>query len=169
MENGDGTAGKLEVSAAQRDVLLEKPRTGIDLDGRVSKPYPVDEDTIKRDFGAALSAQPPLPVSFLLYYKAGSTVLTEESQAMIPDILKAAGNYPASDVSVIGHTDTLGDSDNNEKLGLQRAQSVADMIRNTGLQVHNLTVTSHGEKNPLVLTPDNTDEPRNRRVEITIR
>jgi outer membrane protein OmpA-like peptidoglycan-associated protein len=116
-----------------------------------------------------MAAQPPLPVSFMLYFKAGGAVLTDESRALIPAILDAARKHPVADVSVIGHTDTVGNSEANEKLGLQRAQSVAEIIKKAGLQVHDLTVASHGEKNPLVATPDNTAEPKNRRVEITVR
>lgn len=32
-----------------------------------------------------------------------------------------------------------------------------------------LEITSHGEANPLVPTGDNVSEPRNRRVEVTVR
>jgi len=169
MDNADGTTGKLAVSGKGGEVLLDKPRTAAALDGKAAAPFAVDENAIKRDFGPALAAQPILPVSFLLYYKTGGTVLTDESRSLIPVVLEAAGKYPAPDVSVIGHTDTLGDSAANEVLALQRAQGVAEIIRSAGLQVHDLTVASHGEKNLLIPTPDNTDEPRNRRVEITVR
>jgi peptidoglycan-associated lipoprotein len=169
MDNADGTVGQLSVSGAKGDVLLNEARSGVDLDGSSSVPYQVDKGRINRDFGEALAAQPPLPVSFMLYYKAGGTVLTDESQALIPAILDATRNHPAPDVSVIGHTDTMGGSDANEKLGLQRAQSVAAIIKEAGLQVHDLTIASHGKRNLLVATPDNTPEPKNRRVEITVR
>ncbi|MCX5819382.1 MAG: OmpA family protein [Deltaproteobacteria bacterium] len=96
-------------------------------------------------------------------------MLTDESQALIPAILDAAMNHPVPDVSVIGHTDTVGNTEANEKLGLQRAQSVAEIIKRAGLQVHDLTIASHGKRNLLVATPDNTPEPKNRRVEITVR
>jgi len=105
----------------------------------------------------------------MLYFKSGSAVLTDESQALIPSIVETARKYPAPDVSVIGHTDTMGDSDYNEQIALQRARSVAEIIRNAGIQVQALTIESHGERNLLVPTPDNTPEPRNRRVEITVR
>jgi outer membrane protein OmpA-like peptidoglycan-associated protein len=169
MEDADGTVGKLAVTSAKGEVLLNQARTGVDLDGTVGKPYAVDESRINRDFGEAIAAQPPLPVSFMLYFKTGGTTLTDESRALIPAIFDAAMNHPAADVSVIGHTDTVGNSEANEKLGLQRAQLVAEIIQKAGLKVHDLTVASHGEKNPLVATPDNTPEPRNRRVETTVR
>jgi peptidoglycan-associated lipoprotein len=169
MDNADGTVGQLAVTSAKGEVLLDKPRSGVDLDGTAGKPYTVDEDRIKRDFGKAQAAQPPLPVSFMLYYKVGGTVLTEESQTLIPAILEAARSHPAPDVSVIGHTDTVGDSNTNEKLGLERAKAVAEIIKKAGLKVHDLTIASHGKRNLLVATPDNTSEPKNRRVEITVR
>ncbi len=169
MDNKDGTVGKLAVTSAKGEVLLDKSQFGINLDGSASQPYAIDADRINKDFREAIAAQPPLPVSFMLYYKAGGITLTPESHALIPAILESARNRPAPDVSVIGHTDTMGDSDANQRLGLQRAQSVAEIIKRAGLQVHDLTITSHGEKNLLVPTPDNTDEPRNRRVEITVR
>jgi len=169
MDNEDGSVGQLAVSSAKGEVLLSKPRTGVDLDGSTSTPYAVDESRINKDFSEALGAQPPLPVSFMVYYKAGGTVLTDESQALIPAIMEAARNHPAPDVSVIGHTDTVGNSEANERLGLQRAQSVAEIIKRAGLQVHDMTIVSHGERNLLVATPDNTPEPKNRRVEITVR
>ncbi|MFO7665543.1 MAG: OmpA family protein [Desulfobacterales bacterium] len=169
MNNQDGTVGELSVSTTEGDVLLNKSYSGVDLDGTASSPYTVDESRIKRDFGEAFSAQPPLPVSFVLHYNIGDTVLTVESQAMIPAILEATKNRPAPDVSVIGHTDTMGTVEANEILGMERAKSVAEIIKNAGLKVQDLTISSHGEKNLMVATPDNTPEPKNRRVEITIR
>ena len=167
LENPDGTVGQVSVAGPKGEVVLDRPRQGAQFDG--ASPFAVDDERLRKDFGAAMAAQPALPVSFLLYYELGATRLTAESQALIPKVLEAVRGRPAPDVSVIGHTDTMGNPEANEKLGLLRAQSIADLIRDAGLKAHDLTVTSHGERNPLVKTPDNTPEPRNRRVEITVR
>lgn len=169
MGNADGTAGQLNVSNAMGETVLNQSRHGVNLDGSPGAPYAVDASRIRKDFGAALAALPALPVSFMFYHETGGTRLTAESQALIPKVIDAAGNRPAPDVSVIGHTDTAGNSKANEKLGLQRAQSVAALIRKAGLKAHNLTITSHGGQNPLIRTPDNAPQPKNRRVEITVR
>ena len=129
----------------------------------------MEESRIRADFAAAMAARPQAPVSFLLYFETGGTQLTPASQALIKQILDTAKNRPAADVSVIGHTDTEGDNNYNEKLGLERAQAIAKLITDAGLSVAEMTVTSHGERNLLVPTPDNTAEPKNRRVEISIR
>ena len=72
-------------------------------------------------------------------------------------------------MSVIGHTDTVGKAEANETLALTRAGTIAEQLRQLGLQNMVITVESHGERNLLIPTPDDTPEPRNRRVEITLR
>ena len=63
----------------------------------------------------------------------------------------------------------MGDPRANLALGLKRAISVRDILVEAGLAPSTIEVTSHGEADLLVKTPDNTPEPRNRRVEITVR
>jgi adhesin transport system outer membrane protein len=70
---------------------------------------------------------------------------------------------------VVGHSDTQGAAQANEALALQRAGAIAEQLRQLGLQGTTIVVESHGERNLLVATPDDTPEPRNRRVEITLR
>ena len=83
--------------------------------------------------------------------------------------MAAVGRRPAVDISIIGHTDTVGAADQNRELALTRARAVAGLLTAGGLQALAISVESHGESNLLVKTPDETPEPRNRRVEITVR
>jgi outer membrane protein OmpA-like peptidoglycan-associated protein len=54
-------------------------------------------------------------------------------------------------------------------LGLKRATSVQRLLVDVGLDPSIIEVRSHGEVDQAVKTPDNTAEPRNRRVEIVVR
>lgn len=72
-------------------------------------------------------------------------------------------------MSVIGHTDTAGDDAVNLRLGLERARFVANLLTDQATAGVPVQIESHGEKNQLVKTPDNTPEPRNRRVEVAVR
>jgi peptidoglycan-associated lipoprotein len=76
---------------------------------------------------------------------------------------------PVPEVSVVGHTDTMGDPKANIALGLKRATSVRAILLGAGLAESTVVVTSHGEADLIVKTRNNTPEPRNRRVEITVR
>ena len=168
LESPDGTTGQVVVKGSKGEQVIDKARQGAPLDG-TAPPAPVDEAKFKRDFSEAMAARPAMPDHFLLYFESGGTRLTAESTTMLGKIIEAASKRPAVDISVIGHTDTAGKAELNESLALKRANEVAVMLKDKGLKVHALTVESHGERNLLVKTPDETPEPRNRRVEISIR
>jgi OmpA-OmpF porin, OOP family len=76
---------------------------------------------------------------------------------------------PGAEVQITGHTDTVGSGSDNDALSLKRAQEIREALAVQGL---NLTITravGRGERELLAPTPDNTAEPRNRRVEIIVR
>jgi peptidoglycan-associated lipoprotein len=168
LESPDGTTGKVVVKGGKGEQIIDKVRYSAPLDGSTPA-APIDEAKFQKDFSEAIAARPALPDHFLLYFESGGARLTAESATMLEKIIEVAGKRPAVDMSVIGHTDTAGKAELNEALALKRANTVADLLKERGLSVHALTVESHGERNLLVPTPDETPEPRNRRVEISIR
>jgi adhesin transport system outer membrane protein len=162
----DGTVGEVVVKGQGGEQVLNKSGQAGTLDGR--ELLKVDDKTIKSDFGGAIAAQPKIPVRYALNFASGTT-LTAESEAMLAQIVAEADSRPVVDVSLIGHTDTLNSFEYNDKLGLKRATQVSEMLLAKGLRTNSLTIESQGERNLLVPTPDNTFEPRNRRVEISVR
>ena len=129
----------------------------------------MSEDEVTKIFGAALAALPPAPRHFTLQFRFESDVLTAESTALIPEILQAVKALAVPEVVVVGHTDTMGEAKSNVALGLKRAGTVRGILVQAGLPTSTIDVASHGEADLLVKTRDNVPEPRNRRVEITVR
>ncbi len=169
MESPDGTTGAIVVETANGTTRVDKKMDAVALDGKSAKTFPVEQPRIEQDFSAALKAQPALPITFRLYFETGTANLTKESKADFQNVLTTLRERGPSAVSVIGHTDTEGKSKWNEQIGLKRATAIAEMFKKEKIQVIELVVTSHGESNLLVKTPDETPEPRNRRVEIIVR
>jgi peptidoglycan-associated lipoprotein len=124
---------------------------------------------VQKMFGDALSALPPAPRRFTLFFRFESDELTDQSQALIPEILAAVRAHAVQDVVVLGHTDTMGTQQANFGLGLKRAMMVRNILVQAGLDGSTIEATSVGELDPLVKTPDETPEPRNRRVDIAVR
>jgi outer membrane protein OmpA-like peptidoglycan-associated protein len=119
--------------------------------------------------GPALAALPKPPARFILYFEHDSVDLTPESQGRLQKVLERIRARAPVDVSVVGHTDTVGKKEYNYALSLKRAVAVASILRGKGVDPSVLDITSHGKDNPLVPTGDQVSEPRNRRVEITVR
>lgn len=169
LNNADGSVGEVSVKGEKGEVVLKDANTGSLLDGSSKEAFTVDATQLQNDFGGALKAQPPLPESFLLYFESGGTNLTTESAALIPTISERILARKEADMSIIGHSDTSGAAKLNEQLARERAVYVSGFFNAAELHLTEITITSHGEKNLLVKTADNVKEPRNRRVEVTIR
>ena len=165
----DGSTGKVIVRGDKGEQVIDQANAGVPLDGSTPQ-APVAADKIKQDFESAIAARPLLPERFLLYFENAGVGLTRESQALLPRIIESVAKRPGVDISIIGHTDTAGRAELNDELAKRRAEAVARLIRDQGLRSDvALTVESHGERNLLIQTADEVSEPRNRRVEISIR
>lgn len=161
----DGTVGEVVVKGDKGEQVLNRAGQAGTLDGRAAT---VDDRQIQKDFGDVQAAMPKIPVRFLLYFTAGTT-LTADSAALIPKIIQESNSRPAPDISVIGHTDTVFTDPYNMQLALRRANKVSELLSEKGLKPNSLVIESHGKRNLLIQTPDNTWEPRNRRVEVSVR
>ena len=171
LPESDGSVGRAIVSNPAGVAELGTPRAATSV-VRGAAPQPVtdmSEQDVQRLFGAALAAQPPAPAHFTLFFQFDSDVLTDESRQLVSQVVRSLKDYPAPQVTVVGHTDTAGEAAANVKLGLQRANSVRATLMEAGLDGAAIDVTSHGESTLLVPTADEVYEPKNRRVDITVR
>lgn len=170
-DSDTNTAGAASVSNPLGAVDLDDERdAALAAAGRAPIAGTVSQQDVTAIFGDALSALPPAPRRFTLFFEFGeSDVLTAESKALIPEILAVVKQHVVQDVVVIGHTDTMGTQQANFALGLKRAMMVRNLLVDAGLNGSTIEVTSVGELDPVVKTPDETREPRNRRVDIAVR
>jgi outer membrane protein OmpA-like peptidoglycan-associated protein len=166
-----GTVGSAVVSTPAGSVELNAPRDATTV-ARNEAPAPVagiSDADVRAVFGGVLANLPPPPQSFTLYFRFDSEELIEESRAVAQRVLQVVKERPFPEVVVRGHTDTTGTAAQNFELGLKRANTVRALLVSTGVDPAFIDVVSHGESDLLVRTPDGVFEPRNRRVEITVR
>lgn len=163
--------GRIRVSNEFGGVDLSTPKAAVKMTSNAApgSPSTLTDDEVSRYFGPALAALPPPPRHFTLQFKFESDALTDASAALVPEILAAVKALAVPEVVIVGHTDTMGDRKSNIALGLKRATAVRGLLLESGLAAALVEVTSHGEGDLLVKTRDNVPEPRNRRVEITVR
>jgi outer membrane protein OmpA-like peptidoglycan-associated protein len=166
----DGETGAVVIEDGGRTVVLDAPLAAakIDARGHVKKGV-VTEAEVEQTFAPALAAQPPKPVHFILYFEPGSTEATAESQPKLQALFEEVAKREAVEVQITGHTDRVGAVTDNDRLALQRAQAVKSMLMQRGMQASFIRAVGRGEREPLIPTPDEQEEPRNRRVEVLVR
>nr|WP_320190482.1 OmpA family protein [uncultured Desulfobacter sp.] len=169
----DGTVGQVTVSGQdQSRRVLGKAfeSASVGKPGEAVRDLGImDGDRVEKIFGRALASQPEMVKVFILYFQSGETLLTPESEALVDDILNTIRQRNSTDISVVGHTDRVGNADENYELAKKRSGVIARILMDKGVDPDLIEITSHGEANPIVPTPDEVAEPRNRRVEVMIR
>lgn len=77
-------------------------------------------------------------------------------------------NNPASNVTVIGHTDSTGSDAVNNPLSLNRAASVRDYLASRSVSSSRVAIEGRGSREPLVANDTAANKAKNRRVEIFV-
>ena len=167
LPSADGHTGTVVVQRGEVRQILNQPyaasRSGDQAVVRLSP------GEVRQSFGATLQALPAAPTLFLLYFITGTDELTGESKADLQRILSALKQRPVPDVVVIGHSDTVGGAEANDRLSAQRAERVKGFLVEIGIPAARIQTAGRGERELLLPTASNVDEPRNRRVEINVR
>lgn len=166
----DGQVGAVAIAAPQRTTILDTPLEAakIDAKGHVTQGTLSEED-VKRTFAEALAAQPPKALSFLLYFVANSNEIMPNSRVTLDALLAEVAKRQAVEVQITGHTDRVGKIEDNDRLSIERAETIRGVLIKNGLHASFIRAVGRGEREPLIPTPDEQVEPRNRRVEVIVR
>lgn len=141
-------------------------RTGDTTPPRVDR---ARADTTRERLAPLFDALPPPPKRYVLYFDSGNTRLTPASARLVPEVVQTALQRQGAEIVVVGHTDTKGQLADNDELALLRARLVERILLQANFPPPRIETVGRGEREPAVPTPDDTDEPRNRRVDIIVR
>ena len=169
LPNPDGSAGAVTVNGGGQSVVLDRPYAADEQRGGNFTATSSTADQVQEVFGSALAAQPIPPKHFTLYFITNSDKLTPASAQEYKQVFDDIKRRPVYQVEVIGHTDTFASRAYNQQLSLKRADAIKDELVHDGLNPQSISVAGRGELDLAVPTPPGVHEPRNRRVEITVR
>ncbi len=165
----DGHTGTVVVQRGSERHVLNQPFAASRLTGGQSAMAQLSDAEVRQSFGVTLQALPARPTTFLLYFVRGTDELTDESKQELKKILAELKQRPVPDIMVAGHTDTVGKLEANDLLSALRAERMKGFLIEIGIPAGQIQTAGRGERELLVPTADNIDEPRNRRVEISVR
>ena len=127
--------------------------------------------TINYALSKFLAGTEPAPKRFTfdhLNFEFNKTVITPESRSTLTDLVTILKAYPAVDVLLEGHTDSVGDKGQNKKLSLDRAAAVKSMVQSDGIAANRVTTAGFGEERPVASNDTEEDRAKNRRLELVV-
>ena len=103
-----------------------------------------------------------------LLFEFGSYKLNAETKKNLMNLAETLKKYDETDLLIEGHTDNVGSDEFNQKLSLQRANSVADFLSEQGVAVGRIAIKGYGESQPVEDNETEAGRQANRRVELAI-
>ncbi|HUE65114.1 MAG TPA: OmpA family protein [Rhizomicrobium sp.] len=122
---------------------------------------------------APVPAPAPAPAAqtnnvFTVYFDWNSWKLTAEQLKVLTDVINSARAGGQTNIIIVGHTDTSGSADYNQKLSVRRANVVVEALVDMGARRAALHASGVGETDLAVQTGDNVREAKNRRTVVTL-
>ncbi len=115
---------------------------------------------------AAVAPAPSVSKSYLVFFDFNKSDLTADATTIVDQAAKNAGPAKVTQLTVTGHTDTVGSDAYNMRLSRRRAESVAAQLEKDGIPSSEIEIVAKGKRDLLVPTKDGVKEPQNRRVQI---
>lgn len=170
LPNADGSPSAVILKTADGERVIDQPYEAVKInqDGAITQSKETSE-SVRARYGSALDAQPKRAATYVLYYLNGKVEITPESQAVVSKLKDDLKTRSAPEIIVVGHTDLVGSVEYNDELSLERAKDVQNILIATGIPADLISISGRGKRDPVVKTADGVSEPRNRRVEISIR
>ncbi len=97
-----------------------------------------------------------------------SFAVKPQFQATLNEVAQTLGAYPSTMIDVLGHTDSVGTHEYNQRLSEQRAQAVANYLMSRGVAQVRIATQGYGETMPIADNATDAGRAANRRVEIKV-
>ena len=101
-----------------------------------------------------------------LYFESDASGLRADSLEELNRVIADLKANPTWRMLIEGHTDDSGDAATNQRLSLERAKAIRDLIVAGGIDGRRLAVQGYGETRPLTDNSTPEGRARNRRVEL---
>jgi outer membrane protein OmpA-like peptidoglycan-associated protein len=138
----------VEAASVQRErqVLEEAER------GRVQGDLDVLTVTFKSDF----------------MFDVNSSTILPGAYDELNRVAKVLNQYPQTNITIAGHTDSTGTEEYNLRLSQRRAEAVKNALVGMGVSAARMTTIGYGESKPVAGNATEAGKQQNRRVEIRI-
>lgn len=168
-EGHQGAVAVLEAKGQPTQAIITAGNSRTALGDTTPVAKPLGNRGLKKQEAALLTGLPPPARSFILYFDQGTTTLTPQSVVVLTALRSEIASRSGPAVEVIGHTDTIGSEEDNDRLSQRRAEEVLNWLVSQGLDASIMSASGRGERELKEPTMDNIGNAANRRVEVIVR
>lgn len=103
-------------------------------------------------------------------FKSGMSNLPDDAKARLDEMIaKIVANPNGAFFEISGHTDSTGSKESNQRLGLERAETVKlYLYEHYQIPLHKINVISYGQEKPVAPNKTREGRAKNRRVVIQV-
>ena len=102
-------------------------------------------------------------------FRSGSAEISPQFGTTLDSVGKTVREYCGLTATVIGHTDNVGSADLNQRLSIERANSVVNYLKSQGVQPDQVRAEGRGMNEPIASNTSDSGRAQNRRVEVYVR
>ncbi|MGM9515674.1 outer membrane protein OmpA [Roseateles sp. DB2] len=102
------------------------------------------------------------------FFDFDKAVLKPEGKAKLDDLVSKTSGINLEVIVAVGHTDSVGSDEYNQKLSVRRAEAVKAYLVSKGIEKNRVYTEGKGEKQPVADNKTTEGRAKNRRVEIEV-
>lgn len=153
--------GDLKIKEANLSQLMEQQKILREKFQKVEQSFTPEEAQVLR-----LGDQVVIRL-YGLSFASGKSIIESQYFGLLAKVVDAFKIYPASGISVEGHTDSYGSDEANQKLSTARAEAVREyLLSASGIEPSRILAVGYGESKPVATNDTNEGRRKNRRIDI---
>ncbi len=155
-------------------VLNGHTKLGADTAIKECHPEYFKEEVAQEVKPAVEAPKPPVVVAKMMtlnattYFDFDKYNLKPEGKKALDELISEMKLDQIEQVIVVGHTDSIGTEEYNQKLSERRAKTVADYLISKGVPASKIKASGKGETQPIADNKTRDGRAKNRRVEVTV-
>lgn len=101
-------------------------------------------------------------------FDVGRSAIRPQLASVLDKFAQSMREHPATEIRIIGHTDSTGSDAVNNPLSIERAASTRDYLVARGVAVSRISIDGRGSREPVASNDTAEGRAKNRRVEIFV-
>lgn len=166
-EDGNETGAVAVLSSDGKESVIDRPLTEARLRDGPTRGRAVKQ--IKPAYSALLNNLPPKAKGFVITFPLGQSKIPTEQRTILEEIRNELSIRPGAQIEVAGFTDSSGDDALNDRISRERAESVAQELRDYGFPVEPGDAVGRGEDEARSKLGDEKKDESYRRVVVLVR